>query len=120
MNDTTTHLQQLKDQMKKFVSERDWQQFHTPQNVAMSIVLEAAELMELFQWSNSARSLDRAEQVKERLRHELADVFCYVMALANVCDIDLTTAVVEKMALNAQKYPIDKVRGKSNKYTDYK
>ncbi|MEY4451529.1 MAG: hypothetical protein RLZZ380_650 [Actinomycetota bacterium] len=94
--------------LRKFVAERDWKQFHTRENLAKSISIEAAELLELFQWGD--------EPDEERIREELADVLAYCLHLADDLGIDVDTLVVEKVAKNELKYPVEKSKGTSHKY----
>jgi dCTP diphosphatase len=94
--------------LRKFVAERDWKQFHTRENLAKSISIEAAELLELFQWDN--------DPDEERLREELADVLAYCIHLADDLGVDIDELVLEKIAKNELKYPVEKSRGKSQKY----
>ena len=101
----TTDLSALRELIRHFVDERDWAQFHTPKNLAMAMSIEAAEVMEHFQWLPTG--------------HELADVLVYLVRLADVLEIDLPAAVADKMALNRQKYPADRVRGDARKYDEY-
>lgn len=105
----------LLERIKKFSVDRDWSQFHDPKNLAISLQLEAAEVLELFQWTKD-------NQVKEgkgsELPDELADVFYWLIMLANHYDIDLVEALERKMDKNEEKYPVDKAKGKADKYTD--
>ncbi len=114
MNDHSATLAQLKQEVQDFVSERDWQQFHAPKNLAMSISIEAAELMEHFQWLDSAasRKHNLAADQLHLIGEELADVLAYCLALANELQIDLSDALIQKMAKNREKYPADEFRGK--------
>lgn len=105
-------MEDLIKRLAKFRDDRDWAQFHTPENLAKSIVLEAAELLEHFQWD------DRFDE--GALQEELADVMCYCMLLADRLDIDLKAAIHDKIDKNEAKYPADLVRGSSKKYTAYK
>jgi NTP pyrophosphatase (non-canonical NTP hydrolase) len=116
-SDASNLLLTLRDEIRAFVRERDWEQFHTPKNLAMALTVEAAELQEVFQWLPDGTGLDARQH--EAARHELADTLVYLIRLADVLDVDLATAVREKMALNAAKYPADKVRGDSRKYSEY-
>jgi NTP pyrophosphatase (non-canonical NTP hydrolase) len=114
MSDSTTTLADLKRLVNDFVARRDWRQFHAPKNLAMSLAIEAAELMEHFQWLDAAASRAIAGQ-PDRLAavaEELADVLCYALALANELGIDLATAVRDKMVKNERKYPADQYRGR--------
>lgn len=100
--------------MRRFVAERDWRPFHDPKNLSMSIAIEAAELMEHFQWIRSEHLADIGgdPNTLTRIGEEVADVLCYLMALANAMDLDLSTLVRDKMLKNAAKYPADKFRGR--------
>lgn len=100
----------------KFRDERDWRQFHTPKDLAISMSLEAAELLELFQWSGT--DLECAHN-RGRLREELADVLSYCILMADVCGFDLDEIMNEKVTKNEAKYPADKARGRADKYTRY-
>jgi len=114
MSDSNTTLADLRDLVRRFVEERDWRQFHSPKNLSMSLAIEAAELMEHFQWIDIAesRSLRSQPQKLAAVRDELADVLCYALALANELEVDLATAVRDKMVKNAAKYPADLSRGR--------
>ncbi len=120
MNDRETTLQQLKEQVENFVRERDWEQFHTPKNLSMSIAIEAAELMEHFQWLTVEQSKDLPDSALHDIGEELADIVIYSLSMANALNLDLSQTVKAKMAKNISKYPSDKVRGKAHKYTWYK
>ncbi len=100
--------------MAEFVDARDWRQFHNPKNLAMSVAIEAAELMEHFQWLDlpAAAKISESPEQMQQIREELSDVLCYALSLANVLEIDVSTAVREKLVKNAVKYPIEKFRGK--------
>jgi NTP pyrophosphatase (non-canonical NTP hydrolase) len=112
-------LSEIRERVNQFVAERDWAQFHTPKNLAMAMIVEAAELVELFQWDTPNES-QRLDEVKlEAVRHELADTFVYLLRIAEVLDIDLIAAVNDKVTLNVLKYPAEKVRGSNAKYTHY-
>jgi NTP pyrophosphatase (non-canonical NTP hydrolase) len=112
-------LNELKQKLQQFVDERDWAQFHSPKNLAMAMIVEAAELVEHFQWNTEAESHELSDEKREQVGHELADTFVYLLRIAQVLDIDLIEATNKKITLNALKYPADKARGKNNKYTDY-
>lgn len=96
------------EQLRKFVSVRDWKQFHTPENLAKSISIEAAELLELFQWNNDVD--------EESFKDELADVFTYCLLLADNFGLDPYELVIEKLEKTKEKYPVEKSKGKSEKY----
>jgi NTP pyrophosphatase (non-canonical NTP hydrolase) len=113
MNDRETTLHQLREKVDAFVRERRWHQFHTPKNLAMSLAIEAAELMEHFQWFTPEQSLAVAEnpEKKQQVGEEMADVFCYLMGMANRLEVDLSGAVERKLVKNARKYPAEEYRG---------
>lgn len=113
-------LTELRDRLRAFVRERDWDQFHSPKNLAMAMIVEAAELVEHFQWLTEAESKDIAPEKLEQVSHEIADTFVYLLRMSDVLGIDLIDAANAKITLNAQKYPADKVRGSNAKYTEYK
>lgn len=106
---------QVKDAVLKFRDDRDWKQFHNPKDLAISLSLEASELLEVFQWSGSDVS---AEGKLAKIREELADVANYCILMADACGLDLDQIILEKIKLNEKKYPVDKARGKSTKYTE--
>jgi len=114
MSDDQTTVAELRDVVRQFVDERDWHQFHSPKNLSMSLAIEVAELMEHFQWitTDAAWEVGQADDKREPIREELADVLCYVLALANELDLDLSSALADKMVKNAQKYPADEYRGR--------
>jgi len=112
--------QKLLKQLIEFRKERDWEQFHNPKDLAISLSIEAAELLELFQWRTSDEITTQFEGEKRvRLEDELADVAIYLTYLCHDLGIDLSAAISSKIEKNAQKYPIDKVKGKADKYSDY-
>jgi len=114
MTDTTATIAQLRRMVEQFVDCRDWHQFHTPKNLAMSMAIEAAELMEHFQWLTPEQSRAVAHQPVKlgEVADELADVFCYLLAMANELGLDLAEALERKMAKNAKKYPAEAYRGR--------
>lgn len=116
---TTDSLAELKLKLAQFVEARDWAQFHSPKNLAMAMIVEAAELVEHFQWTTEAQSSELTAAKREQVGHELADTFVYLLRICQVLDIDLIAVTNQKIALNALKYPVEKARGKNNKYTDY-
>ncbi len=111
-------LDDLKRRLREFARERDWEQFHSPKNLAMALIAEAGELVEHFQWLTEAQSQSLDAPQRERVALELADVFIYLVRLADRLDVDLLDAAQRKIVLNAQKYPADKVRGSARKYND--
>ena len=113
-------MQETIARIRKFRDDRDWQQFHDPKNLAVSISIEAAELLELFQWHSGEEATRFAAENRERVSEEIADVAIYLIELADITGIDLAKAIDAKLEKNAKKYPVDKARGVSTKYTDLK
>lgn len=113
-DDAITPLAELRSAIRQFVAERSWEQFHSPKNLAMSLAIEAAELMEHVQWIDDAQSrlLSDDPDRKAAIGEEMADVFCYLLALANVLDLDLTQATLAKLRKNEMKYPVAQFRGR--------
>jgi NTP pyrophosphatase (non-canonical NTP hydrolase) len=112
-------LSHLRDEVRSFVDERDWDQFHTPKNLSAALTVEAAELLEHFQWLQRGDAAELGPDKLAQVRHEMADVLVYLIRLADKLDVDLHAAVLEKMVLNRAKYPADKVRGDARKYSEY-
>jgi len=111
-------LTQLRDSLRQFAAERDWDQFHSPKNLAMALAVEAAELLERFQWVTEEDSKRLPPAELALVREEMADVLNYLIRLADKLDVNLLEAAREKIALNAQKYPVDKSRGSAKKYSE--
>ena len=109
-------LEDLTRQIVEFRDERDWKQFHSPRNLAASISIEAAELLELFQWSSDATLESDIAGRRGDLERELADVVIYALLLAHDTDVDLDTAIIAKLEENRAKYPVDKAQGRREKY----
>lgn len=109
----------LRDKLRAFVAERDWDQFHSPKNLASALSVEAAELLEHFQWLTEEQSRNLPPEKLADVRDEMADVLVYLVRLADKLDVDLLAAVAVKMQKNALKYPAGKVRGSMKKYSDY-
>lgn len=115
----TDSLQDLRSRLQEFVDERDWQQFHSPKNLAMAMIVEAAELVEHFQWMTEQQSRELAPDNKELVAQEIADTFVYLLRIAEVLGIDIIEAANRKLEINAKKYPAEKARGSNAKYTEY-
>jgi len=115
----TEALEALQLRLREFARERDWDQFHSPKNLAMALIAESAELVEHFQWLTEAQSTQLPDEKLREVEQELADVFLYLLRLADKLNVDLLAAAAHKIDLNARKYPADKVRGSSKKYTEY-
>ena len=120
MSDTHIRIEEIKEWVLAFAQERDWEQFHSPKNLSMAISAEAAELMEHFLWQSADQSrVDIQDpQLRAKVEEELADVFIFAIQFANVAKIDLSAAIQHKMQRNAEKYPVEKAKGRSDKYTD--
>lgn len=116
----TDRLSLLIQKVDEFSKARDWEKFHTPKNLAMALTVEAAELMEIFQWLESQDTFQGLPPNKQiAVEHEVADVFIYLLRFCSVSGIDLISAAEEKLKHNAEKYPADLVKGQSKKYTEY-
>ena len=116
MNDS---LIDIRLRLAAFAQERDWDQFHTPKNLAMALSVEVAELVEHYQWLPSGADAELDDAKRTGIRHELAAVLMYLVRLADKSGVDLHAAVLEKMELNALKYPAGQVRGDARKYSEY-
>ncbi len=115
----TDSLDQLNAQLLKFARERDWEQFHTPKNLAMALAGETGELLEHFQWLTAIQSATLSDEKKQQVGYEMADILLYLIRLAERLDIDLIAAANEKIAINAIRYPVAKVRGDARRADDY-
>ena len=111
-------LIELRDAIRLFVDERDWDKFHTPKNLAVSLSVEAAELLEPFQWLSTGANAELTDSSRQLVRQEIADVLIYLIRLADKLNVNLATAVRDKLVLNRKKYPADVVRGSALKYTE--
>ena len=112
-------LRALQQRLAAFAAARDWEQFHSPKNLAMALSVEAAELVEEFQWLTEEQSRALDLERRERVRLELADVFIYLLRMADALGVDLLHAADDKIVLNEQKYPAARVRGDARKYDEY-
>jgi dCTP diphosphatase len=108
----------LKKKINNFREERDWKKFHNPKDLALSLVLEATEVLEHFQWKNGEQIDNHVKNKKSEIKEELADVYYWLLTLSHDLDIDLNEALEDKLIKNEEKYPIDKARGNSKKYTE--
>lgn len=109
-------LRELREALRAFAAERDWDQFHSPRNLATALAVEAAELLEPFQWLTEEQGRDPPSEARAAVEEEMADVLLYLVRLADKLDVDLVAAARAKIAKNAQKYPVEKARGSSRKY----
>ena len=120
LTDATATVAELRERVLAFAREREWEQFHSPKNLSMALAAEAGELMEHFLWAESRDSAAVLADPKKRgkIEDELADVVIYALEFANIGKIDLAKAIEAKLAQNAAKYPVEKARGRSAKYTE--
>ncbi|OGI43926.1 MAG: nucleotide pyrophosphohydrolase [Candidatus Muproteobacteria bacterium RIFCSPHIGHO2_01_FULL_65_16] len=110
-----TGLEELKERLRRFARARDWEQFHSPKNLSMALIVEAAELVEHFQWLTEGQSRQLPEQTLRAVEQEMADVFIYLTRMADLLGVDLLDAARRKIELNEEKYPAHEVRGKADK-----
>lgn len=111
-------LEVLRDKLRTFAADRDWDQFHSPKNLSMALAVEASELLEHFQWLTEAQSQNLSPEKREEVAQEMADVLLYLVRIADKLNINLVEAANKKLVLNAQKYPAEKSRGNNKKYTE--
>lgn len=118
--DSSTTVAEIKTRVLAFARERDWEQFHAPKNLSMALAAEAGELMEHFLWATpeASRMIATDTAKRKKIEEELADVVIYALEFANMTGIDVAAAIETKMAANAAKYPVDKAKGRSDKYTE--
>jgi dCTP diphosphatase len=109
----------LRDKLRVFAEAREWDQFHSPKNLSMALMVEVAELMEHFQWLTEAQSFSLAAENKSAVGEELADILLYLIRLSDKLGVDLQQAASHKLEKNAVKYPVEQVRGSAKKYLDY-
>lgn len=113
-----TDLEHLRNQLRTFAAERDWDQFHSPKNLSAALAVEASELLEHFQWLTEEQSRQLPPDALDAVKAEVADVLLYLIRISDKLGIDLVAAANAKMVLNAAKYPVEKARGTSKKYTE--
>ena len=120
LSDSSTTVSELKARVLAFVREREWEQFHTPKNLSMALAAETGELMEHFLWATpeQSRSIVNEANKRAKIADELADVVIYAIEFANITGLDISSAIEAKMAANAKKYPVEKAKGRSDKYTE--
>lgn len=114
-----SEVQQLMLALRKFAKDRDWEQFHSPKNLSMALSVEASELLEHFQWMNDQASYALGDAKHELVSYEVADIFIYLLRICDQLNIDLVDVTRQKMTINDQRYPVDKVKGSSKKYSEY-
>lgn len=111
--DETTYVKDLKEKVSVFVKKREWERFHNPKDLAESICIEAAELLQIFQWISKKEALEyRTKSEKKKIGEELADVLIYLLSLSNVMELDISQAIEDKIEKNERKYPVGKYKGK--------
>lgn len=113
-------LYSLRDRLREFAKKRDWDQFHTPKNLAMALAAETGELIEHFQWLDGDTSHLLPDTARQAVQEELADILIYLVRIADKLEIDLYNAAERKIEINDKKYPADKVRGSNKKYSEYR
>lgn len=113
------NLDEIKEKLRQFAIARDWDQFHSPKNLSMALAGEVGELLELFQWLTEEQSNNLSREQRGAVEEEVADVFLYLLRLADKLGVDLLKAANSKIIINEQKYPVDKVKGSPKKYTEY-
>ncbi len=113
-----TELERLREQLREFAAAREWNQFHSPKNLAMALSAEAGELLEIFQWLTEEQSRSLAPEARAAASDEIADVLLYLIRLSDQLGIDPIAAAKRKILANADKYPVHKARGTSKKYTE--
>ena len=113
------YFEQLSKRLRKFAEERDWDQFHAPKNLVMALSVEAAELTEHFQWLTEEQSMNLDDDKLREVGYEMADIFIYLTRLATKLNVDLPQCVEEKIIINEEKYPAEKVKGSKKKYNEY-
>ena len=116
---TIDTLDTLRLRIREFARARAWETYHTPKNLAMALTVEAAELLEPFQWLTAEQSQNLSPEQHEAVRQEIADVLIYLTRLADLLDIDLLDAAAAKLAINGRKYPVAKAHGNALKYSDF-
>ena len=118
-NNSTDSLEELRTHLAGFAAERDWDQFHSPKNLSMALITECAELVEHFQWLSEEQSRSLSPSTLDAVRHELADVLIFLVRTADKLGVDLIEAAHDKIAINEQRYPADRVRGSAKRAEEY-
>jgi dCTP diphosphatase len=115
----TVEIEQIRDELRRFAFERQWDQFHSPKNLATALAVEAGELLEHFQWLSDSENASLTPEAREKAILEMADVFLYLVRLADKLDANLIEAAKRKLVINAQKYPVSLAKGSAKKYTEF-
>jgi dCTP diphosphatase len=108
----------IASRLEKFVKDRDWEQYHSPKNLAISLGVEVGELLEIFQWLPDNHDFTGDEDVRDRATEEIADIFIYAIMFGHKLNMDIEKAILRKIDINEKKYPVEKARGSSRKYTE--
>ncbi len=116
---TSDSLEQLRTRLAEFAAERDWDQFHSPKNLSMALIAECAELVEHFQWLSESQSWSLSETKRSAVREELADILIFLVRAADKLDVDLIEAALDKIRINEERYPADRVRGDARRASEY-
>jgi dCTP diphosphatase len=111
-------MKELRDKLRSFAGEREWETFHSPKNLAMALSVEVAEIVEHFQWLTEKESRSPSREKREEIAREIGDVLIYLTRLADVLDIDPLEAASRKMEINSERYPVEKSKGRSSKYNE--
>ena len=114
-----SEIKELMLALRKFAKDRDWEQFHSPKNLSMALSVEASELLEHFQWTPEQATYKLGEAKQQLVGYELADIFIYLLRICDQLDIDLMNVTKQKIEINNQRYPVNKVKGSSKKYSEY-
>ncbi len=112
------NIKEIQEKLEAFATERDWAQFHSPKNLSMALAGEVGELLEIFQWMTEEQSKNLTDVDKRKVSEELADIMIYLLKLADKTGIDINQSVIDKIEINARKYPIEKAKGSAKKYTE--
>lgn len=118
-DDARVSMKSLQERLRRFAAERDWDQFHSPKNLSTALIVEAAELLEHFQWLTQDQSTNLSREKLLEVEAEIADIFIYLLRLSDKLGIDMLDAATRKIARNEEKYPAEKVKGSAKKYTEY-
>lgn len=112
-------IKRITEELRQFAKDRDWDQFHSPKNLSMALSVEAGELVEKFQWLTEQQSFELSDKKKKEVEEEIGDILIYLVRIADQLDVELIKVADEKLKQNAEKYPIEKAKGKADKYTEF-
>jgi NTP pyrophosphatase (non-canonical NTP hydrolase) len=114
----TDYIKELTEELRQFAKDRDWEQFHSPKNLSMALSVEAGELVEKFQWLTEQQSFELSSEKQQEVQEEIADIFIYLVRISDQLNVDLIKASFDKLKKNAEKYPVEKAKGKAKKYNE--